>query len=92
MLNGTIKQNLMPEPQRQGMGRPQHPQPPLPLPGGFEASETVLWKSSVRGETPGGALNHSFDIAPLPHIASLAHLHLNPGVPHFCALTTPHPK
>ena len=27
MLNGTIKQNLMPEPQRQGTGRPQHPQP-----------------------------------------------------------------
>ena len=42
MLNGTIKQNLMPEPQSQGTGRPQHPQPPLPLPGGFEASETVL--------------------------------------------------
>lgn len=27
MLSGTIEQNLMPETQHQGTGRPQHPQP-----------------------------------------------------------------
>ena len=27
MLSGTIEQNLMPEPQRQGTSRLQHPQP-----------------------------------------------------------------
>lgn len=73
-------------------GQTPTPATPLPLPGGFEAPETVLWKSSVRGKTPGGVLSHSFNIAPLPYVASPAHLHPHPGVPPSCSLTTPHPK